>query len=200
MQLWHKTSELKQRSLSPSSTPSRLDAEQNHSSTANAHEHSLPIKMVTLKVTGCVCLCACVVHAQRKERVHLLFQYVLLFLLIRCGEPHGFLPLIIHHFLYHAACFTVQVWQLTFKEIPFLLTKVPNYLYIWLDSSRRLSERLTNTFRITLKSSIRDRNNLPSSFLAHPILVIAQQAAAANFRQLGGKKGEQNYWISWSPS
>lgn len=46
------------------------------------------------------------------NQFYALFQNVLLLLFIRCGEAHGFLSLIIHHFLHHAASLAVQVWQL----------------------------------------------------------------------------------------
>lgn len=44
--------------------------------------------------------------------VFLLLQDILLLLLFRGGQPHGLLPLIIHHLLHHTARLTVQIWQL----------------------------------------------------------------------------------------
>lgn len=46
-----------------------------------------------------------------------LFQDVLFLLLLRCGQAHGFLPLVVHHLLHHPACLSVQIRQLRGRKI-----------------------------------------------------------------------------------
>lgn len=43
---------------------------------------------------------------------NLLFQDVLFLLLLRGGQTHGLLPLVVHHLLHHAACLPIQIGQL----------------------------------------------------------------------------------------
>lgn len=41
--------------------------------------------------------------------LHLLLEYILLLAILTGGQTHLLLPLIVHHFLHHAACLSIQI-------------------------------------------------------------------------------------------
>lgn len=43
---------------------------------------------------------------------NLLFHHILLLLVLRSGQTHFFLPLVVHHFLNHPTGFSVQIREL----------------------------------------------------------------------------------------
>lgn len=50
---------------------------------------------------------------------HSLLEYILLLAIFTGGQTHLLLPLIVHHFLHHAACLSIQIGQFRWLRIDF---------------------------------------------------------------------------------
>lgn len=89
-------------------------------------------------------------------QVFLLLQDILLLLLFRGGQPHGLLPLIIHHLLHHTARLTVQIWQLSRfhlktqhgMKVQSIILSYNNAIFIRLHNDPKVSLTLNMPFEI----------------------------------------------------